>query len=115
MSIQAIPDRVEHVESQSACCSCEKSKFESGDSGCKYRHFSINGDICVTESVCFSDVGYSEVGTAGKSAKNSKTLTYEDDALGEPTDGDCVCLEVCPLDLTDCEDGTVPGPSTGCT
>jgi hypothetical protein len=91
LSIHNEPDiRLTHEE-QSACCSNEETCHESCTKGCKYRHFCIKGDICVSEKVTFRENGIEESESEGCACKNTVSVDSTDSGLTLGGDQECYC------------------------
>jgi hypothetical protein len=111
VSILNEPDvRVTHEE-QSACCSDEETCHESCTKGCKYRHFCIKGDICVSEKVTFRENGIEETESEGYADKNTVSVDTTDSGLTLGGDQECYCAEAeTPIDIHPCPDDLPPTP-----
>jgi hypothetical protein len=93
-----VPDTLECTEEESVEAENEETVSASCAKGTKNRHFCINGDICVTESVSFNECSKSESKTDGNGCAASFEQTHG--ACSELPCQSChtVCLKS-PLDV----------------
>ncbi len=74
LSIHATPDsRILHQEESSSCAN-EETCTGSMLKGQKQRHFAINGDICVTESVVYKQAAIEDKESEGFANKISVSM-----------------------------------------
>jgi len=102
LSIREVPDTKICHEEQSACCSKEETCHEACEKACKFRHFAIKGDICVSEKVTYKENGIEDSESEGWADKNTVAVDKLD--AGEIDDEKkCYCAKVCaPIDLEPC-------------
>lgn len=116
LGIHNEPDiRLTHEE-QSACCSSEETCHESCNKGCKYRHFQIKGDICVSEKVTFRENGIEESESEGCACKNTVSVDSTDSGLSLGDGQECYCAEAeTPLEVHPCDGDLSAPPPIPCT
>ena len=98
--LAAVPDTQFSGTETHTCCSCENAVHDAYQNATKIRHFCINGDICVTESVQYAESSIADEASVGASHENFlQTESAVDSGLALGS-GDCYCLDVCPQTIT---------------
>jgi hypothetical protein len=81
--LASVPDSQFTGTETHTCCSCENAVHDAYQNATKIRHFSINGDICVTESIEYAESQIAEEASVGESHENfAHTETAVDAGLG---------------------------------
>lgn len=101
--ITEVPDSSYTASETHTSVAVQNAVHDAYSNATKIRHFAINGDICVTESVTFAESSIAEESSVGGSDENvyhSETLSDAGLGAGE---GDCYALSVSPMAYTaDC-------------
>lgn len=116
ISVHESPDVRICREEKSASCSNQETTREECAKGCKFRHFCIKGDICVSEKVTFKENSIEDVESEGYADKNTCAVE-KCDAADLDNCQQCYCAEVkAPMDvhLCDCEDKKWPACRKSC-
>lgn len=93
--VASVPDSQFTGTETHTCCSCENAEHDAYQNATKIRHFCINGDICVTESIEYAESQIAQEASVGGSHENfAHTETAVDAGLG--AGADCYTLTVCP-------------------
>ena len=93
-----VPDTAYEATEEHACCSCENAVHDTYQNATKIRRFNIDGEICVTESICYAESSNSEEASSGRSTEEIDYWeTPSDSGLGAGPG--CRTVTVCPPDV----------------
>jgi len=97
LGIVGLPENSFTDIENSVCCSCKNSIAEEHANATKSRRFCIQGDICVTETVCFLGNSCAAEASTGRAESELQGVHIPNGGLGAGID-DCFNVTVCPLD-----------------
>lgn len=98
VNLEALGDREHKETTDTVSCSVRNAENTRCASAKKVRHFEINGDICVIETVGFAEKGKTKEASVGNSeTKTRHSLEHKTGREGHDDDKKCVCIE--PLEI----------------